>query len=152
MVFDLHKEALRISKTPYVPLEAGRGLSDGDVIVMPDTDLSAETMVCVVAEVPGGKALATLPVDIETETRTWQSYVDEDCIPKHYFPCGINMEDTITTSLLTVSWSPSSFSNVPENTKVKGEPLNLYYEIRRDGNIGPRYVAGDLILTESNIL
>ena len=83
-----------------------------------------------------------------TEVRTWQSYKDEDCVPDHFFPCGIDMSETITTSLVTINWGKSDLVDLPRSD-VLGCPNNLYFEIRRVDGSGPVFAAGDLILTES---
>ena len=150
-LFDKHRRAIELSGTLYLtPIEAGRGYADGETIPIPDTDISGETLEAVVALGPGYPALATMDVSIDTETHTWAYYRDVMCVPLNLFPCGIDFEQEIVTSLLTISWTEANLSDLPAASgESKGEPVNLYMEIRRVDGSGPRFAAGDFILTES---
>lgn len=148
-LFDKHRRAIELGGTLYLSsIEAGRGYEDGETIPIPDEDWSDESLEAVVAVGPGHPVLTTLSVSITTEQRTWAYYRDVECIPKNLFPCGIDFEETITVSLLTVSWSAANLQGLPL-PDTKGEPTNLYMEIRRRDGTGPRFAAADFILTES---
>ena len=53
----------------------------------------------------------------------------------------------VTVSLVTISWTANNLSNLPK-ADVQGEPVCLYLEIRREDGSGPRFAAGDFVLTE----
>lgn len=146
-MFEKHKKAIQLGGTPYItPIEAGRGYADGETIPIPDTDWSGESLVAVIATAPGQPSLATFSVAIATEQKTWQDYKDE-CVPCHFFPCGVDYTETITTTLMTISWSVANLSLLP-SPDMAGEPVIFYMEIRRADGTGPRFAAGDFVLTE----
>ena len=148
-LFDKHRRAIELSGTLYLtPIEAGRGYADGETIPVVDTDWSDEVLEAVVAVGPGYPSLASLKVEVIIEEKTWAHYRDVECIPLTRFPCGINFDDVITTSILSISWTAADLVNLPQPA-VKGGPLNLYMEIRRLGGGGPRFAGADFILTES---
>ena len=146
-MFDKHKKAIQLSGTPYItPIEAGRGYADGETIPIPDTDWTGESLVAVVAVAPGQPSLVAMGVGIATEQKTWQDYKDE-CVPDHFFPCDVDYSETITTTLMTVSWTAANLAFLPA-PDVAGQPVNFYMEIRRADGTGPRFAAGDFVLTE----
>ena len=128
-------------------MSAARGFSDGETFPLLEQDLSSEALICWVSLGPSHPALASLSVGRTTESKTWQQYKDE-CVPvDDYLPCGASLNDSITTTLLTLSWDASTFNNVPVAEK-QGEPVDLYFEVFRSNGTGPRFLSGHLILTE----
>lgn len=147
MAFNSQRAAAKLAGEPFINMSAARGFSDGETYPVADTDWADENLTCRVSLGPGQPALAVLPVQISTESKTWQQYKDE-CVPvEKYLPCGAELTDEITTTLMTISWSSTSFGRVPPAPNL-GEPVALYFEIRRSDNTGPRFVAGELVLTE----
>lgn len=146
-MFDKHRAATQIAGDPYIQISAARGYADGETIPVADTDWSGESLACVVSKGPDQPSLATLSVSLSTESKTWQQYKDE-CVPvERYMPCGAELTDSITTTLMTISWSAANLASLPRAT-VLGEPVNLYLEVRRSNGTGQRFAAGDFILTE----
>lgn len=142
-----NRRAAAIAREPFIAISATRGLADGATIFFADTDWSGEALTCEVALRPGLAAVATLPVTIATETDPWQHLVDCDGVPKEFVPCDTAMTDETTITKMTVSWSEASFGSVPAPT-VLGEPIELFYEVRRSDGSGPRFLAGEFVLTE----
>ena len=147
-MFDSHRAAIELAKLPYVRLAATKGYTGSCVVTVAEQDYTGETLECVVSDRPGGTVYATLSVSIDTEQKTWQDYVDM-CVPLHYVPCDVSLTDTITSTLLTISWGVSDFTSVPSPTEA-GEPVDLYMEVRRTTGASDLFLAGDFILTESN--
>lgn len=147
-MFEKHKSAIKLSGTPYItPIEAGRGYADGETIPIPEVDWSSENLEAVIALAPDQTVLKTLTVTTTSEQRTWRYYIEDECLPLNFLPCGVSLDDTITVTLLTIGWD-GDFTNVPKAT-VSGEPITLYLEVRRVSGSGPRFAAGDFVLTES---
>lgn len=141
------KEAARVAGDPYVEIAATRGLSDGVTIPVLDEDYTGEALSCLLALGPGFPVLATLPMTVTTETNSWQHHIDCDGVRKQDIPCDTVLTADVTTSLLNLSWSTSSFSGVPSST-IASKPVTVYYEIRRTDGTGPNFVVGDFIVTE----
>lgn len=146
-MFDKHKRAAQLACEPYICISAARGFADGETIPFADTDWTSETLVCSISTAPGQERLTMLPVSLTVEQKTWQQYKDE-CIPvERFMPCDADLADVITTTLMTISWTPTSLETLPR-ASILGEPVNLYLEIHRSDNTGRRFVSGDFILTE----
>lgn len=146
-MFDNHRKAIQLSGTPYVTMEVSRGYSDGESIELVDMDLTDELLEICIAEGPDTPSILTLNVAVSVTDRTWQDYKDE-CVEPRYFPCNFDLTDVVKSSTVLISWQSTNLTGLPRADDL-GEPVNLYFEIRRRDGTGPRFVAGDLILTES---
>ena len=147
-MFNKHQKAISLSGTPYIsPIEGGRGYADGETIPFVETDWSTENLEAVVAMSPGQESLATFSVNVTTEQQSWRHYKEVVCVPSHFFDDIKDLDEMVTVSLVTISWTANNLSNLPK-ADVQGEPVCLYLEIRREDGSGPRFAAGDFVLTE----
>ena len=148
-MFDKQRDALAVSKTPWLGLEGARNLSDGEAFDFPGQDLTGEALSVFLSLGPGRATLATLPVSIAVASTTWGALLTP-CKLERLLPCDKELTDAVTVSTVDVSWAAASFTNVPE-AAIPNDVVPLYLELRRTDGTGPRIAGGVFYLTETNL-
>ena len=147
-MFDNQRNALSISKTPWLGIEGARNLSDGEAFDFLDQDLTGEALSVFLSLAPGRATIATLPVNIAVAVTDWATVLS--CDSKRYLPCDKELTDAVTVSTVDVSWAAANFTNVPE-AAIPNDVVPLYLELRRTDGTGPRIAGGVFYLTETNL-
>lgn len=147
-MFDSQRNALAISKTPWIGVEGARNLSDGEAFEFVDQDFTNENLSMFLSAGPGRVVLTTLPVSVAVTATDWETVLS--CDSKRFLPCDSSLTDAVTVSTLNVSWAASNFTSVPE-ADIPNDVLPLYLEIRRTDGTGPRIAGGVFYLTETNL-
>ena len=146
-MFDSQRNALAISRTPWLGLEGARNLSDGEALEFLEQDYTNETLSVFLSLAPGRATLATLPVSIVVTNTTWADALA--CDQKRALPCDQELTDAVVVSTLNIYWAEANFTNVPE-AAIPNEVVPLYLELRRTDGTGPRLAGGVFYLTETN--
>lgn len=95
-----------------------------------------------------GSRLATLVVSKQTETKPYQAYIDECRFEEAWIPCGETPSDMMTSSAVNISSAQSSLAALPR-ASVQGEPVALYYTLRKTSPTPEVLLAGRFHLTET---
>ena len=146
-MFDSQRNALAVSRTPWLGMEGARNLSDGDAFEFLEQDYVGEDLSVFLSLAPGRVTLATLPVDIAVSNTTWGEILA--CDRQRLLPCDQELTDAVVVSTLNVSWTEAHFTNVPE-ADTPNDVVPLYLELRRTDGTGPRIAGGVFYLTETN--
>lgn len=146
-MFDNQRNALAISKTPWLGIEGARNLSDGEAFEFLEQDYTNEALSVFLSLAPGRATLATLPVSVVVTSTTWDDILA--CDQKRALPCDQELTDAVVVSTLNVSWTEVNFTNVPE-AAIPNDVVPLYLELRRTDGTGPRIAGGVFYLTETN--
>ncbi len=144
--------ALAGALVPTLSIHASRGHSDNHPFTWLNRDLSGEELACFVSLAPGVRYFAELPIAIETSTIEWGALAEAPhCIStiSDYLPCGVELSDDVDIASCVISWSHDSFRSFDRSERA-GQPLELYFEIRRKDQTGPLLAAGKFTLIESN--
>jgi len=112
-------------------------------------DLSSSTLEFYISEQRDtASRLATFVVSKETETKTYQAYIDECRFETDWIPCGETEDDLMTSSVVNISAAKSTFANLPRAIE-QGEPVTLYYVLRQTAPTEDVLLAGRFYLTET---
>ena len=147
-MFDSQRNALAVSGTPWLSMEGGRNLSDGDAFDFVEQDYTAEDLSVFISLAPGRATLATLPVAISVASTTWAALLNP-CNLERLLPCDKELTDAVVVSTVNVSWAEANFTDVPE-AATPNDVAPLYLELRRTDGTGPRLAGGVFYLTETN--
>jgi len=147
-MFDRHRNALAVGGTPWLGLEGGRNLADGQAFEFLGLDLSGENLSVFFSLAPGRAVLTQNDVTITTTTLTWAEALTK-CNERRK-PCDVELTDTVVVSTVNISWTATTFTNIPE-ANVPNDVVPLYLELRRTDDTGPRIAGGVFYLTETNL-
>jgi len=112
-------------------------------------DLRGSVVECYISEYPGAEIrLGTFVVSKHTEIKPYQAFIDECRFEEAWIPCGETPADSMTTSIVNLASAQSTFENLPR-AKEQGQPVTLYYCLRRTSPNIETLLAGRFILTET---
>lgn len=112
-------------------------------------DLTGASVECYISEHRDSpERLATLVVSKQTQTQSYQAFIDECRFEEAWIPCGDTPADMMTSSVINLSSAQTSLAALPR-AAIKGDPVILYYTLRQTAPSQDIILAGRFHLTET---
>ena len=120
------------------------GSTDNIALTLVNEDWSSNNLIMKFALGPGRPALGTLPVSVTTDTSSWRHMIECNDLNDDVLPCGVDLDDLVTTSLLRLDWVSTSFDNIPPPDEID-TVSPVYFEISENDTTSTVHFIGEML-------